>query len=484
MKREKKLMCVKPIPYQLCVKSDDDDEIRFSVFTLNCWGLWGISKHRQIRMYHIAEYLSKLSSYTFIFLQEIWMTSDYLYLKEKLKHSHPYSIRFSAGLIGSGLCLFSKVPILHSFFFPFSTNGYFYNLFHGDWFSGKGVGICSVEYKGIKINLFTTHIHTETEGMEYVPHRITQFFSIIDLYLICTGTVSNVSIVAGDLNCEENGLLFKCLLYFTGLKDSFVYAPVKQSHITLCPKCTSHIKRSETFKEKKEDSFGLFSYCGHQGTCGIPSNAYASSRKTHDSQGSRLDYVLFANLLTDTKELKVLSYTRPLPSRIPYYSNLSYSDHEAVAVEFLYRKISSSNTNVSLQKNKSYKVQLYDTANLEQVILSHDVKPFNTTEKNDAAVELFDIICCKIKSLRFRIRFYLFFALFLLLILISFVFDKQCSGSTTRQWLNIAHILVSFSFFITAFIQPILLRQELHALQMGLVSLSLKAKIPAIPEAF
>lgn len=54
--------------------------------------------------------------------------------------------------------MFSKVPILETFFHKFQLNGHAYKVQHGDWFGGKGVGLCILNYKGLKINLYATHV--------------------------------------------------------------------------------------------------------------------------------------------------------------------------------------------------------------------------------------------------------------------------------------------------------------------------------------
>ena len=42
--------------------------------------------------------------------------------------------------------------------YKFSLNGYMHNIHHGDWFGGKLVGLVTIKYHNININLYVTHV--------------------------------------------------------------------------------------------------------------------------------------------------------------------------------------------------------------------------------------------------------------------------------------------------------------------------------------
>lgn len=92
-----------------------------------------------------------------------------------------------SGVIGSGLCVFSRFPILDTFLYQYSLNGYPYmvsgargiqhcdvrphralpalasplplpQLQHGDWFGGKSVGLVVTKISGIVFNIYITHV--------------------------------------------------------------------------------------------------------------------------------------------------------------------------------------------------------------------------------------------------------------------------------------------------------------------------------------
>ena len=86
---------------------------------------------------------------------------------ELTNHSAPYiyelethlflSFSFS-GVIGSGVCVFSRYPIIDAFAYRYSLNGYMYNITHGDWFGGKAIGYCVIDHPKQPIHFFTTHV--------------------------------------------------------------------------------------------------------------------------------------------------------------------------------------------------------------------------------------------------------------------------------------------------------------------------------------
>lgn len=68
------------------------------------------------------------------------------------------SILLSSGVIGSGVCVFSRFPIIDAFTYRYSLNGYMYNITHGDWFGGKAVGYCLIDHPRQPIHFFATHV--------------------------------------------------------------------------------------------------------------------------------------------------------------------------------------------------------------------------------------------------------------------------------------------------------------------------------------
>ena len=65
---------------------------------------------------------------------------------------------YFSGMIGSGLCVFSKIPIEETLFHKFDLNGYAHKVQHGDWFGGKGVGLVKLAVERFHINLYISHV--------------------------------------------------------------------------------------------------------------------------------------------------------------------------------------------------------------------------------------------------------------------------------------------------------------------------------------
>ncbi|KPJ10699.1 Putative neutral sphingomyelinase [Papilio machaon] len=190
-------------------------DFTLNIFTLNCWGIPGVSKNRKERIEAIAKYLMQ-SSHNIVCLQEIWSEKDYLFLKDSLKEVLPYSHYFYSGVLGSGLCVFSKWLIQDVFFHQWPLNGYIHKIHHGDWFGGKGVGLCRIRYEDKLINVYCTHLHAEYhEDDMYLAHRVLQAYSTAE-FVNLTTSPADVSILAGDLNTAPGDLSFRYYiqLYF------------------------------------------------------------------------------------------------------------------------------------------------------------------------------------------------------------------------------------------------------------------------------
>ena len=62
------------------------------------------------------------------------------------------------GIIGTGICIFSRYPILQTFMYPYAVSGYPYAVAHGDWFGGKGACFALIDHPIMKIHFFTSHV--------------------------------------------------------------------------------------------------------------------------------------------------------------------------------------------------------------------------------------------------------------------------------------------------------------------------------------
>uniref|UniRef100_A0A224Z970 sphingomyelin phosphodiesterase n=1 Tax=Rhipicephalus zambeziensis TaxID=60191 RepID=A0A224Z970_9ACAR len=274
-------------------------EVEVRVLTLNCWGIVGISKHRVERMTAIANYLAT-TEYDFVFLQEVWSQEDFKRIRKKAKHNLPYGHYFFSGVLGSGVCLLSKSPIVDTGLLKYNLNGYAHKIFHGDWFGGKVVGLCKVRHRGLNVNLYVTHLHAEYNRNydTYLSHRICQSFELSQ-YVKHTSATCDLAILAGDFNTEPLDPPYNIIIYNSDLVDAFVDQE----------KCN-------------RESMCVGATCGH------PDNKYTTSyEKSSCPTGKRIDYVMYKvgrGVTVTTKSCMTLKLKTP--------SGLPFSDHEPVEV--------------------------------------------------------------------------------------------------------------------------------------------------------
>lgn len=97
-------------------------------------------------------------AYDVVSLQEVWSPADYEYIRERVGAVLPYAHYFHSGVLGSGLCTFSRHPIVGVLFHAWPLNGYVHRVHHGDWFGGKGVGLCRLSVHGRPVNVYNAHV--------------------------------------------------------------------------------------------------------------------------------------------------------------------------------------------------------------------------------------------------------------------------------------------------------------------------------------
>ncbi|XP_005988482.1 sphingomyelin phosphodiesterase 2 [Latimeria chalumnae] len=271
--------------------------IKLRVFSLNCWGIRYLSKLCQERFEMIGDLLMK-EKHDVVLLQEVWSEKDYLFLKSKLSKSHLYSHYFKSGVIGSGLCVFSRYRILDTFLYRYSVNGYPHMVYHGDWFGGKSVALAIMNIQEVVFHVYVTHLHAEycREKDQYLPHRVVQAWELAQ-FIRHTAKTADVVILGGDLNMHPNDLGNRLLRSYTGLRDSFL--------------------ETETFE-------------GYNGGATLhPENCFSSKCELQPfPNGIRIDYILYKASVGFVVRCERLMTTKGnAPEK-----NIPYSDHEALTV--------------------------------------------------------------------------------------------------------------------------------------------------------
>ncbi|XP_046958255.1 sphingomyelin phosphodiesterase 2 isoform X1 [Lynx rufus] len=312
--------------------------LRLRIFNLNCWGIPYLSKHRGDRVKRLGDFLN-MESFDLALLEEVWSEQDFQYLRQKLLPTYPAAHYFRSGVIGSGLCVFSKHPIQEFTQHVYTLNGYPYMIHHGDWFCGKAVGLLVLHLSGLVLNAYVTHLHAEYNRQKdiYLAHRVAQawelaqFIQCVSLGL--TGEVgwghglrggqgptsrwaqlvrrellphqpgspshtskkADVVLLCGDLNLHPKDLGCRLLKEWTGLHDAYL--------------------ETRDFKGSEE------------GCTMVPENCYVNQRELQPFPfGIRIDYVLYKAVSGFYISCKTL---RTTTGRDPH-SGTPLSDHEAL----------------------------------------------------------------------------------------------------------------------------------------------------------
>ncbi|XP_077046615.1 sphingomyelin phosphodiesterase 2 isoform X1 [Agelaius phoeniceus] len=274
---------------------EGEPTLRLRIFNLNCWAIRYLSKRRQQRVRLIGDTLRQ-EAFDLVLLQEVWSEQDYSELKVKLAGCYPFSHYFRSGVIGSGLCVFSRFPILDMLLYQYSLNGYPYMLQHGDWFCGKSVGLVVMKISGIIFNVYVTHLHAEycRDKDAYLPHRLVQAWELAQ-FIRHTSKAADVVLLGGDLNMHPEDVGIRLLRGWTGLQDAFAEA----MHFEGCKNgCTL-----------------------------VPDNCFTDkSELLPFPLGIRIDYILYKAISSFTVKCEELKTTT---GRAPGV-DIPFSDHEAV----------------------------------------------------------------------------------------------------------------------------------------------------------
>lgn len=275
---------------------------RLEVITLNCWGLKFISQFTSQRIQHIAEELA-ISTCDIICLQEIWQQQHWILLKRRLREKFPFAKYYHSGMMGSGLAILSRHPILQTDMRSYTLNGRPQAFFRGDWYVGKGVASAIIELpNGRQCQIFNTHMHAPyNEKVDtYLCHRTAQGWELRKL-LQSSVQAGYITFATGDFNSVPGSLVHRFLTNF--LYDTF---------LTLNPVVLAVEDASALDIDVLVDKYGF--------TCDVsPLNTWRA-QQAPGMEPKRLDYI-FHDQQVEPKELEVIF--RDLVTS----ANCSPSDH-------------------------------------------------------------------------------------------------------------------------------------------------------------
>ncbi|KAI0361030.1 DNase I-like protein [Trametes cingulata] len=308
-------------------------DTRLRLLTLNCWGLKYVSKHRKERVAAIADALAA-SDHDVITLQELWVFSDFEYVRAAVSKRLPYAkffyrnIRGGSGALGAGLVIFSRFPILAATIHAYSLNGSPIDVIAGDWFVGKAAASILFAHPILgQVQVYNTHLFAKggDEGAEYQKaHRLVNAWEFAKLARQ-SAELGRYVIAAGDFNSVPTSLPMSIIRDHAGLTDAWVVTHPD----TPDPSLTS--------PPSPQDAIRI-----HGVTADSPLNSYSAGKPleplARKFQGKRLDYVFFRQPSSPPASSRA-PILRPVDTRVVFTERVpgydfSYSDHFGLEATF------------------------------------------------------------------------------------------------------------------------------------------------------
>ncbi|KAH9279989.1 putative neutral sphingomyelinase [Echinococcus granulosus] len=293
---------------------------RIKILTLNCWGIFikGMTVQKDVRVDAICELLRK-SDCDIIFLQEVWLQSDFEKIRASLGSIYPHCVKFHAHLFGSGLCIFCRWPLVSFMALPFSINGYPHYIHQADWVAGKAMGYAStITPSGFRLNLYNAHTHArhylnhDDDPVE--GHRLVQAIEMME-FIRASAASSDAIFIGGDLNLEPYTTALRLLKRSLHLKDAWLDQTARRPVVSV-------------------EEMELEGATCERGDC-----PYAHKKWTASTgNGLRLDYIFYRpgvindGLSTVTVECERCQVDM---TEVPHKPGVFYSDHAVVTAEFL-----------------------------------------------------------------------------------------------------------------------------------------------------
>lgn len=282
--------------------SEDASFLR--VLNLNTWGLnWPWARDRNAR-FRALKHEIMTGNYDIVLLQEVWFRKDFNVIRSALPYVTYYSTAnnncYGSFLpIGcSGLAILSRHPIQEMAMYPFQHRGTFWN-FDGEIFVGKGVVRAQIRWKGLTVDVFTTHMISYTNN----PNRDNTLFR----YLQAIDTVRHIRRSNADIKL------------FGGDINALPYMSAKQPYAILM----------STLKDSLLDRYPRASFHPWFATFGNERNTY-----TRSADPERIDYLLYYS--APWVKMTTYEYSTPvILTRNVKGSHISLSDHEAISCTFV-----------------------------------------------------------------------------------------------------------------------------------------------------
>ena len=191
------------------------------ILSLNIWGP-PQAKHRSERIATIAEEVKRLNPDVLCF-QEVYLEGNKADLIGRLKESWPHYHYFASAMLGSGLLTMSRYPITEAVFHRFRMGGKPERLNHGDYFVGKGIGLCRIAFEGKTLDVYNIHPHAQYEvdnnDNEYAVYNEASLYEAVRFVNANSG--DKPLVFCGDFNTRPDQTGYQIIMGLGDFLDSY-----------------------------------------------------------------------------------------------------------------------------------------------------------------------------------------------------------------------------------------------------------------------
>ncbi|CAG8583962.1 176_t:CDS:2 [Diversispora eburnea] len=302
----------------------------------------------------IADNLAR-SDYEIICLQEVWVYDNYELIRNKIKKRFPYARFYHSGVLGGGLAIFSRYPIVETNFHPYRLNGRPIQVNHGDWYVGKGIASAVVDHPvaGL-IEIFNTHTHAGYGSKAtdvYLGHRISQGWDASNLMKISASRGRNVIAV--------NTLVYKLITQNGQMTDAWQ----SQHSSTPGSDSTTSITQPQGGLSGTDPNSAIV----QKGvTSNSPINTWTKRSRKQSARdlGQRIDYIFYRKTSRFWCSGSRVVFVEKIPEL-----NCSYSDHFGVEATFaLVGRDKNSVIPLSVWEQVPYTLRELDSRTLKNII--------------------------------------------------------------------------------------------------------------------
>ncbi len=205
------------------------------VLTLNVWGI-PVASDRADRMQAIGEQITALAP-DIVTLQEALALEDRERIVNYLAPGQwPYSHYFPSGIVGSGLMIISRFPVVDADFYRFRLSGRPERLLEADYYAGKGIGMVRVQTPAGLLDVYDIHVLAQygpDADDPYIAHRATNLYEAARF--IDAQSSGNPVLFCGDLNTRPDQLGYRLITLLGKVVDCYADANPGDAGITYSP---------------------------------------------------------------------------------------------------------------------------------------------------------------------------------------------------------------------------------------------------------